>query len=205
MPWGAQTLPFIRPGPSAHHLQQWPHAFLTPLVLHLSGLSSTRHLSQWELYPSLVGPPSIRHELFARSLQHQLILAREQIRPTASSSYFQCNSQMKSDSSFPGWICLGKFRLLLAGSVGSLVLFFIVTAMPLNENRHYFCSLLQMPLLFCNLLIPLYPILCQRGFPAETMGMILSQLCTLLFSFAHAQSTDQELPVPLPPCMGASH
>lgn len=49
---------------------------------------------------------------------------------------------MKSDSSFPGWICLGKFSLQVAGSVGFLVLFFVVTVVPLNENGHEFCSLL---------------------------------------------------------------
>lgn len=69
---------------------------------------------------------------------------------------------MKSDSSFPGWICLTNFRLLVAGAVGFLVLFFIVTVVPLNQNRHYFCSLLQMPLLFCNLLIALCAILRHR-------------------------------------------
>lgn len=46
----------------------------------------------------------------------------------------------------------------MPGSVGFLVLFFIVTVVPLNENGHEFFSPLQMPLLFCNLLIPLYAI-----------------------------------------------
>lgn len=71
---------------------------------------------------------------------------------------------MKSDSSFPRWICLRKFRLLVAHSLGFLVLFFIVTVVPLNENRHYFCCLLQMPLLFCNLLIPSMPYYAKGGF-----------------------------------------
>lgn len=45
----------------------------------------------------------------------------------------------------------------------------------------------------------------KKDFPAETMGMILSQPCTLPFSLASAQSANQELPVPLPLRGGVSH
>lgn len=69
---------------------------------------------------------------------------------------------MKSDPSFLGWICLGKFRLLVAGSVGFLVLVFVVTVVSLNANGQEFRSLLQMPLLLCSLLIPLYAVRRQR-------------------------------------------
>lgn len=66
----------------------------------------------------------MRHEPSAEFLQHRLILTREKIRLAVISSYFQCSSQMKSDSLFPSWICLGKSRLLVVGSVGFLVLLY---------------------------------------------------------------------------------
>lgn len=38
----------------------------------------------------------------------------------------------------------------------------------------------------------------KEDFPAEMMGTILSQPCTLPFSLASAQSANQELPIPFP-------
>lgn len=75
---GAQTLPLLsRPGPSAHHLQQWPRAFFDVSSFYISVVSAAPRTFPGEsLTPAAIGAPGVGHELFAKSLQHQLILTR---------------------------------------------------------------------------------------------------------------------------------